>query len=94
MRQNSFKKHPRSYFSVHEIESYVQIKGAPLTDLSAQQITSCTPNTLKCGGTGGCQGSIPQLAYSYVQLFGLVADKDYEVIFAYHLFWKHQLWPS
>ena len=61
------------------MESYVQINGGALTDLSAQQITSCTPNPLKCGGTGGCMGSIPQLAYSYVQLFGLVAEKDYGV---------------
>ena len=65
-------------FSVHQIESYVAINGGELTELSAQHITSCTPNPLKCGGMGGCQGSIPQLAYSYVQLFGLATEADYE----------------
>ena len=67
-----------SLFSVHQIESYVAINGGELTSLSAQHITSCTPNPLKCGGMGGCQGSIPQLAYSYVQLFGLATEEDYE----------------
>ena len=41
------------------------------------QVTSCTPNPLSCGGTGGCRGSIPQLAYNYIQLFGLAMDDDY-----------------
>ena len=36
------------------------------------QVTSCAPNTLSCGGNGGCQGSTPPLAYSYIQLFGQV----------------------
>ena len=41
------------------------------------QVTTCTPNPLNCGGTGGCRGSIPQLGYNYVQLFGLVSNADY-----------------
>jgi hypothetical protein len=49
-------------------------------EISFNAIDTSTPNPLKCGGTGGCQGSIPQLAYSYVQLFGLATDKDYLVI--------------
>jgi len=67
-----------AFAAVHTIESYVQINGGPLTELSSQQLTSCTPNPLKCGGTGGCMGSIPQLAYSYVQLFGLATEADYK----------------
>ena len=39
-------------------------------------MTSCTPNPLTCGGTGGCQGSTPPLAYNYVQLFGQVRESD------------------
>merc|ERR1719320_595485 len=45
--------------------------------LSSQQVTSCTPNPLKCGGTGGRMGSIPQLGYTYIQLFGHVTEDDY-----------------
>jgi len=31
-------------------------------------------------GSGGCFGSIPQLAYSYIQLFGLATEADYGYI--------------
>merc|ERR1712179_742199 len=43
-------------------------------------VTSCTPNPLKCGGTGGCYGSIPQLGYTYIQLFGHITEEDYPYI--------------
>ena len=32
---------------------------------------------MQCGGSGGCQGAIPQLGYSYIQLFGLTTAKEY-----------------
>jgi hypothetical protein len=41
------------------------------------QVTACTPNPLACGGTGGCMGSIPQLGYTYIQLFGHATEEDY-----------------
>ena len=41
-------------------------------ELSAQQITSCTPNPLKCGGTGGCMGSIPEIGFTYAHMMGIV----------------------
>merc|ERR1712184_144329 len=59
------------------IESHVQIATSTLPVLSTQQVTSCTPNPLKCGGTGGCYGSIPQLGYTYIQLFGQISETDY-----------------
>merc|ERR1711872_429439 len=42
-----------------------------------QQVTACTPNPLSCGGTGGCMGSIPQLAFTYIQLFGHVTEDEW-----------------
>ena len=45
--------------------------------LSTQQVTACTPNTLHCGGVGGCMGSIAQLAFSYIQLFGHVTEDQW-----------------
>merc|ERR1712112_438698 len=66
-----------AFATTEQIESYAAINNASLTKLSAQEITTCTPNTLHCGGTGGCRGSIPQLGYNYVQLFGLATDHDY-----------------
>ena len=65
-------------FSTTEmIESYAAIATGTLANLSTQQVTSCTPNPLSCGGGGGCVGSIPQLGYNYVQLFGLAREDDY-----------------
>jgi len=66
-----------AFAATETIESFAQIETGVLPVLSAQQVTSCTPNTLQCGGNGGCQGSIPQLAFSYIQLFGHVTDDDY-----------------
>jgi len=67
-----------AFATVEIIESYLQINSQqPIEELSAQHITSCTPNELQCGGNGGCQGSIPQLGFTYTQLFGLVSEADY-----------------
>ena len=38
---------------------------------------SCAPNPLKCGGMGGCSGSIEPLAYTYASLFGVVTEAEY-----------------
>merc|ERR1712061_540236 len=62
------------------IESHMQIATGSLPTLSTQQVTSCTPNPLKCGGTGGCYGSIPQLGYTYIQPFGHITEEDYPYI--------------
>jgi len=46
---------------------------SPQGGLSMQQITSCTPNTRNCGGTGGCDGATAELAFDMVKTHGLVA---------------------
>jgi len=66
-----------AFCTTEMIESYAAISTNNLPVLSAQQVTSCTPNTLSCGGTGGCMGSIPQLGYTYLQLFGHVTEDDW-----------------
>merc|ERR1719228_2925245 len=66
-----------AFAATANIESYAAINNVTLTKLSAQEVTTCTPNPMHCGGTGGCRGSIPQLAYNYVQLFGLATNADY-----------------
>ena len=43
-----------------------------LLELSTQQVTSCSPNPLNCGGVGGCRGSIAQLGFGYLQVSWLV----------------------
>jgi len=67
-----------AFATAETIESYLQIaSNSAVEELSTQHITSCTPNELSCGGTGGCQGSIPQLGFVYTQLFGLTKEEDY-----------------
>merc|ERR1711971_1262876 len=66
-----------AFCTTEMIESYAAIETGTLPKLSAQQVTACTPNPLSCGGTGGCYGSIPQLGYTYIQLFGHVSETDY-----------------
>jgi len=62
------------------IESYAALATGDLVELSAQQVTSCTPNPVQCGGTGGCYGSIPQLGYTYINLFGHATESDYPYV--------------
>jgi len=66
-----------AFGTTEQIESYTALATQELVQLSAQQVTSCTPNPLTCGGTGGCQGSTPPLGYNYVQLFGQTKEEDY-----------------
>merc|ERR1712042_431224 len=66
-----------AFCTTEMIESYAGIATGSTPELSSQQVTSCTPNPLSCGGTGGCMGSIPQLGYTYIQLFGHVTESDY-----------------
>jgi len=66
-----------AFGTTEQIESYTALATGELIELSAQQVTSCTPNPLTCGGTGGCMGSTPPLGYNYVQLFGQTAESDY-----------------
>merc|ERR1739838_1199253 len=46
-----------AFCTTEMIESYAAIATGTLPNLSSQQVTSCTPNPLSCGGTGGCMGS-------------------------------------
>ena len=38
---------------------------------------TCSPNPHKCGGTGGCSGSVPQLAFDYAKTVGLSEEWSY-----------------
>ena len=73
------------HFAVEQIESYLAINGGDLLELSPQQLTSCSPNELQCGGTGGCAGSIASLAFTYAQLFGSALEADYPYLSGEHM---------
>ena len=63
-----------AHAATQSIESYGFLESGTLEVLSPQQINSCTPNELQCGGSGGCAGSVPQLGFTYVQLFGITSQ--------------------
>jgi len=43
---------------------------------SSQELVSCVPNELQCGGTGGCEGATVELAYHWVQSYGLARERE------------------
>jgi len=69
-----------AFATTEMIESYTQINSGKLVELSTQQVTSCTPNTVNCGGHGGCQGSIAQLGFNYIQLFGHATEESWPYV--------------
>jgi len=67
-----------AFAATESIESYAAINNGTLLELSSQQMTSCTPFPMQCGG--GCNGSWPGLGFAYTRLFGLSTEKDYPYI--------------
>lgn len=66
-----------AFASTEMIESYVAIETGQLMVLSPQQLVSCSSNPNHCGGTGGCEGSIPELAFQYVKNSGMATEWTY-----------------
>ena len=65
-----------AFASTEMIESYAAMSVTPpsLTDLSPQQLVSCAPNLDECDGVGGCDGSVPELAFDYVKAVGMATE--------------------
>ena len=55
-----------AFASTQLVESYLAIGTGLRADLSAQQLVACGSNDDDCGGFGGCSGSVPELAFSYL----------------------------
>eukprot|EP01039_Chlorochromonas_danica_P009006 gene9006-9940_t len=67
-----------AFASTEVIESHVAISSGLLFDLSVQQIAMCAPNTNHCGGTGGCDGSTAELAFTYLSgSYGIAQEFSY-----------------
>jgi len=66
-----------AFATTEMVESYAAIATGSLLELSTQQVTSCSPNPLNCGGVGGCRGSIAQLGFGYLQLFGHTLEESW-----------------
>jgi cathepsin L len=66
-----------AHASTENLESHWALRTGQLFTLSQQEITACTPNPDQCGGTGGCLGSIAELAYKYVADAGIAQEWTY-----------------
>lgn len=44
--------------------------------LAPQALVDCAPNKGQCGGTGGCEGSIAELAFNYTKTGGMPLERD------------------
>jgi len=68
-----------TFGTAESIESYMALATpGNLIDISEQQILDCVPNPDQCGGTGGCQGGTPELAYvGLMQIGGAATEWTY-----------------
>jgi len=60
---------------IEQLESYLALATGNMTILSVQELVSCMPNVLECGGTGGCFGATCEMAYQWIQNFGMVTEE-------------------
>lgn len=63
-----------AFATTETVESHAALATGMLPVLSPQQLVSCAPNPMSCGGTGGCQGSVPEVAFNYIQLYGFTTE--------------------
>jgi cathepsin L len=68
-----------AFASTETLESHVAIATKQLMVLSPQNLVSCSANPDHCGGTGGCEGSVAELAYDYVKANGMATEWTYPV---------------
>jgi len=66
-----------AFSAVESIESSVFLNTGKMPILSPQNIVSCTPNPQHCGGTGGCDGATPELAFDYTKAKNIASEADY-----------------
>lgn len=67
-----------AFASIETVESAyaIETSSKPLV-LAPQAYVSCMVNPDKCGGTGGCQGAIAELAFNYTIANGVPLESDY-----------------
>ena len=66
-----------AHAATENLESHWALRTGQLFTLSQQQAVACAPNPNDCGGTGGCMGSIADLAYQYWATAGVAEEWTY-----------------
>jgi cathepsin L len=59
------------------LESHIALQTGKLYTLSPQELVSCVQNPEHCGGGGGCTGATYELAFDYVQEYGMVTEAEF-----------------
>jgi len=77
-----------SFATAEMVETYWAMSTGELPTLSEQQILDCTENTNQCGGTGGCGGGTPEIAYEQIIAQGGLAS---EWTYPYLSYWGHDM---
>jgi len=57
------------------IEAQLRRSGNDVS-VSAQAFVDCVPNPQHCGGSGGCDGATGELAYAFMQKYGIPLEAD------------------
>lgn len=65
-----------AFGSTEVLESFYAIASGNLVELAPQAYVNCAPNPDDCGGTGGCEGSIPELAFNWSATAGMPLETD------------------
>jgi len=61
--------------SAEAVEAQLRKQGHDV-QVSAQALVDCVPNPRHCGGTGGCDGATGELAYTFMQQYGIPLESD------------------
>jgi cathepsin L len=70
-----------TFASSSTIESRWAAQFGMLMDVSPQQIASCTSNPDDCGGSGGCEGGVAELAFgSIIKNGGIASEWTYPYV--------------
>lgn len=72
-----------AFSATESIESYLFINTQKMLILSPQNVLECAANPNDCGGTGGCGGSIPELAFDWAK-DGIALESTYIIYLFSH----------
>jgi len=66
-----------AFAATETMESAYAVASGNLIELAPQTLVSCMANPDDCGGSGGCQGAIAELAFNYTAEKGMAAADDF-----------------
>lgn len=66
-----------AFAATETVESAYAVASGNLIELAPQTYVSCMANPDQCGGSGGCQGAIAELAFNYTVEKGIAAADDF-----------------